>query len=202
MSNSRLAHFSAGRVILFALFCAVIFGALLLALPISRHTPMAFIDLLFTSTSVACVTGIFTVPIEQFTFFGHCIILALMQIGGLGIVTLTLFLLSLFVNLGLATSLMANKLLELESWKNVRHLLGFIIIVTFTIEAIGALLFFTYLLKNSVSAKQSFYQSFMLSPVFVVPELPYLTIAFRHIPIIIRQSSRQPDLCSWAVSVF
>ena len=116
MSNSRLAHFSAGRVILFALFCTIMLGTLLLALPISRHAPMAFIDLLFTATSVTCVTGIFTVPLDQFTFFGHCVLLFLMQIGGLGIITLTLFLLSSFMHLGLASQLMAGKLLELESW--------------------------------------------------------------------------------------
>jgi len=160
MSTSRLAHFSAGRVILFALFCTIFIGALLLALPISRHTPMSFIDLLFTATSVTCVTGIFTVPIEQFTFFGHCIILGLMQIGGLGIITLTLFLLSLFVNLGLATSLMANKLLELESWKNIRHLLGFIIIATVTFELIGTLCFFSVFIKDFSFGRAAFLSFF------------------------------------------
>jgi trk system potassium uptake protein TrkH len=142
MSNSRLAHFSAGRVILFALFCTIMLGTLLLALPISRHAPMAFIDLLFTATSVTCVTGIFTVPLDQFTFFGHCVLLFLMQIGGLGIITLTLFLLSSFMHLGLASQLMAGKLLELESWKNIRELLEFIILLTVSIELIGAASFF------------------------------------------------------------
>lgn len=148
MSTSRLAHFSAGRVILFALFCAILVGTALLSLPIARHVPMSFIDLFFTSTSVTCVTGIFTVPIEQFTFFGHCVILALIQIGGLGIITLTLFLLSLFINLGLATQLMAGKLLELESWKNIRHLLFFIMIITISMELAGALAFFTAFIKD------------------------------------------------------
>ena len=147
-SSSRLAHFSAGRVILFALFCTIIVGTLLLALPIARHAPMNWIDLLFTSTSATCATGIFTISLEQFTFFGHCVILALMQIGGLGVITLTLFLLSLFVNLGLATQLMAGKLLELESWKNIKQLLVFIIIITACAELLGALCFFLVFSKE------------------------------------------------------
>lgn len=142
MSNSRLAHFSAGRVILFALFCTILMGSFLLSLPIARLRPMAFIDLFFTATSATCVTGLFTISLDQFTFFGHCVILGLIQIGGLGIITLTLFVLSLFVNLGLATQLMAGKLLELESWKNVRQLLFFIVTITLCLESIGALGFF------------------------------------------------------------
>lgn len=147
-SSSRLAHFSAGRVILFALFCTIAVGTLLLALPIARYAPMSWVDLIFTSTSVTCVTGIFTVPIEQFTFFGHCVILALMQIGGLGVITLTLFLLSLFINLGLATQLMAGRLLELESWKNIKQLLMFIILITLCVELIGALFFYLVFSKD------------------------------------------------------
>ncbi len=147
MSSSRLVNFSAGRIILLALFCTILLGTLLLALPISRHIPMSYIDLFFTATSVTCVTGIFPIPIEQFTFFGHCVMLFLIQVGGLGIITLTLFLLSLFVNLGLGTQLMASKLLELESWKNMRKLLLFIILITLSIELIGALLFFSQFIK-------------------------------------------------------
>ena len=160
MSSSRLAHFSAGRVILLALFCTILIGVALLALPISRHTPMTFLDLLFTSTSVTCVTGIFTVSLEQFTFFGHCVILVLIQIGGLGIITLTLFLLSLFMNLGLATSLMAGKLMELESWKNLRQLLLLIMITTLCAELLVALSFFTVFIKEFPLGKAAFLSIF------------------------------------------
>ncbi len=139
--SSYFTGFAAGRLILFALLCTILIGTALLALPISRHVSMSFIDLFFTSTSVTCVTGILTVPIEQFTFFGHCVILGLIQIGGLGIITLTLFLLSLFVNLGLSTQFMAGRLLELESWKNIRELLLFIIATALLVELLGMLAF-------------------------------------------------------------
>ncbi len=148
MSNSRLAHFSAGRVILLALFCTILLGTLLLALPIARHVPISFLDLFFTATSATCVTGLLTIPLEQFTFFGHCVILFLIQIGGLGVVTLTLFILSLFVNLGLTTQLMAGKLLELEYWKNIKHLLFFIIAISLSVELLGACVLFTIFIRS------------------------------------------------------
>lgn len=160
MSSSRLAHFSAGRVILFALFCTILMGTFLLSLPFARHVPMSFVDLFFTATSVTCVTGLFTVPIEQFTFFGHCIILLLIQIGGLGVITLTLFLLSLFVNLGLATQLMAGKILELESWKNTKNFLVFIVAIAVVCEAIGSICFFTVFSKNFPLGKALFLSVF------------------------------------------
>lgn len=158
MSNSRLAHFSAGRIILFAIFCTILAGTFLLSLPIARLRPMSFIDLFFTATSATCVTGLFTIPLDQFTFFGHCVILGLIQIGGLGIITLTLFALSLFVNLGLATQLMAGKLLELESWKNIRNLLFFIVAIACAIESLGAIGFY-FTFKNIYPTGQAIFLS-------------------------------------------
>ena len=142
MAQRALAQFSPGRLILLALFATIAVGALLLALPLARTVPMAPIDIIFTSTSVTCVTGLFTVPIEHFTFFGHCVILVLMQIGGLGLITLMLFVWSLLSNMGLATQLMAGQLLEIESWKNIKKIIIFIISVTTIIEACGALVLY------------------------------------------------------------
>lgn len=64
-----------------------------------------------------------------------------MQIGGLGLITMTLFVLSLFTELGLGTQIMAGQILELTTWKNIRHILLFIIAMTIGIELVGALLF-------------------------------------------------------------
>lgn len=156
MSNSRLAHFSAGRVILLALFFTILMGTALLALPISRRMPMSLLDLFFTATSATCVTGLFPFSLDHFTTFGHAVLLLLIQIGGLGVITLTLFVFSLFMNLGLTTQLMAGRLLELESWKNIKQLLVFIMIVAFTIEILGALAFFTSFAKIFPPGKAAF----------------------------------------------
>lgn len=140
MGYRKLVHFSPGRMLLLSLFGAIFVGTILLALPIARTQSIPFIDLFFTATSALCVTGHFTVPLESFSTVGHCIILALIQIGGIGLITLALFLMSLFVNFGLATQLMAGQLLEINQWKNIKKIIIFVISATISIELIGTLI--------------------------------------------------------------
>jgi trk/ktr system potassium uptake protein len=139
-SPIKLAHFSPGRFILLSFFIAITISTILLSLPIAQatQTPIPFIDLLFTATSAACVTGLFTIPLTHFTLFGKAIILVLIQIGGLGLITLMLFGMYMIINVGLATQLMAGQLLEIESWKNVKKILLFIFLFTLLVEIIGA----------------------------------------------------------------
>jgi trk system potassium uptake protein len=70
----------------------ILTGGFLLWLPISNQataTPVSFLDHLFTSTSAVCVTGLTTIiPATQYTLFGQIVILILMQIGGLGLMTM------------------------------------------------------------------------------------------------------------------
>lgn len=57
-------------------------------LPKASHVSLSFLDALFTATSSVCVTGLTVVDtFEQFTGFGHFIIMVLIQTGGLGILT-------------------------------------------------------------------------------------------------------------------
>ncbi len=158
MVKKTLATFSPARTILLSVFATIIIGTLALALPIARTTSIAFIDLFFTATSATCVTGLFTVPLSNFTTFGHCIILALIQIGGLGLITLSLFLMYLFANLGFATQLMAGQLLEIEQWKHVKKILIFIIGVTLCTEFVGALCIFS-VIKSEYSLPQALFLS-------------------------------------------
>ncbi len=144
--SKQLSKFSPGRIILLSVFFTILSGTLALALPISRVKPVNFIDLVFTATSSACVTGFFTVPLDSFSSFGHIILMILMQIGGIGLITLTILLLSLFVNFGFAHQVMAGQLLELESWKNIKKLIIFITFFTLIIETLGALSIYPILL--------------------------------------------------------
>ncbi len=146
------------RVILFSVFITILIGTLLLALPIAQTTPISLIDLFFTATSATCVTGLLTIPLDNFTHFGKCIILILIQIGGIGLITLTLFIVSLFVNMGLATQLIAGKILEFDSWQNIKKFIIFLILFTLGIELLGALCIFPILLKE-----YSIYDAFFLS---------------------------------------
>lgn len=81
----------------FIWFAALILtGASVLALPLSHADPLqpvSFLDALFTSTSAACVTGLAVVSTpDRFSRFGQATILALIQLGGIGIITVTTFL--------------------------------------------------------------------------------------------------------------
>jgi len=138
MLSKKIAHFSPGRALLTSFCITIALGTLALALPWARTTSIPFIDLLFTATSATCVTGLFTVPIHHFTTFGHAILLLLIQIGGLGLITLSIFLISLFMNLGITQQIMVGQVMELDSWKSLKRILFFTIGLTLVVETIGA----------------------------------------------------------------
>jgi trk system potassium uptake protein TrkH len=138
MSFSLAKALSPARLIVSSIVFTIGIGTLLLMLPQARLIPMSFMDLLFTATSATCVTGVFTVSLDQFTFLGQCIILALIQIGGLGLITMTLFFIYLFTNVGLATHAITSQILELNSWKHAKRILIFTLFFTIICEVIGA----------------------------------------------------------------
>ena len=82
------------RLLVLSFICAIALGSLLLWLPISSKAAdgTSFIDCFFTATSATCVTGICLFDTyTQFTAFGQTVIMLLIQIGGLGLVTLVTF---------------------------------------------------------------------------------------------------------------
>lgn len=143
MSSKRFAsRFPPEQIVLFALIIAVGLGTFLLSLSISHAQPVGLLDAIFTAASAITVNGMFTIPIDHFSLFGKAVILALIQIGGLGLITMTLFFLSLVMNLGLGTQLMAGQILEIDSWRQIKKLLLYVILVTVICEFIGTLCIF------------------------------------------------------------
>ena len=88
-----LAGSSATQIICVSFLLLIAVGTLLLTLPISsKNGRLGVIDAMFTATSATCVTGLIVRDTwTQFSWFGQAIILLLIQIGGLGLVTLTSF---------------------------------------------------------------------------------------------------------------
>ena len=88
-----LAGSSATQTICGSFLLVIAVGTLLLTLPISSRTGrLGVIDAMFTATSATCVTGLVVRDTwSQFSLFGQVIILMLIQVGGLGLVTLTSF---------------------------------------------------------------------------------------------------------------
>lgn len=128
-------------------FLALIFaGASLLKLPAATppDQPIGWIDALFTATSATCVTGLAVRDTGTgFTFFGQLVILVLIQLGGLGIMTFSLFVLALF---GRKVSLAQRSILEqtvaTSAGHELRPLLKLVFLFTFGSEAVGALLLY------------------------------------------------------------
>lgn len=88
-----LAGSSATQTICISFLLVIAVGTLLLTLPISSRTGrLGVVDAMFTATSATCVTGLIVRDTwSQFSLFGQIIILMLIQVGGLGLVTLTSF---------------------------------------------------------------------------------------------------------------
>ena len=138
----RSGHLSPTRVIV-ASFCLVILtGTLLLMLPIStRDGQIAAVDALFTATSATCVTGLIVYDtFSKFTVFGQAVILLLIQIGGLGLVTLTAFFnLALRKKLGFKRMMLASESISLDEAAGTKKMLYLVMQTSFGFELIGAI---------------------------------------------------------------
>lgn len=124
----------------------ILLGTLALKLPrsVAQGRELTWLDALFTATSAACVTGLTVVDTgSHFSALGQCLILVGIQLGGLGIFTFTAFI-AVFSGRGLAGGEVRDIgiLLEARSLKDIRRMLTRIVLLTFGIEAFGALLLF------------------------------------------------------------
>jgi len=118
----------------------IVFGTGLLLLPTATYEGIGFTDAFFTSTSAVCVTGLVVLDTAtRFTPLGQVFILILIQVGGLGIMTFTSFFGYFFK--GGATfgnEFLLKELLNEEKLGEIFNTLLKIVLVTFSIEAIGA----------------------------------------------------------------
>lgn len=132
-------------LLLVASFALIIFfGTLLLLLPRStiEHFRLPLADALFVSTSAVCVTGLSPVDLAHtFTLEGQIVIMLLIQIGGLGVMTITSFFALFFMgSTSLYNQFALRDMLGSDAFSSLISTLLNILIFTFTIEAIGALL--------------------------------------------------------------
>ncbi|MER2294792.1 MAG: potassium transporter TrkG [Desemzia incerta] len=126
-------------------FAMVIFvGSLLLSLPISNleTSKTTYFDNLFTAVSMVCVTGLFTLPVAtSFTVFGQIVCIILMQIGGLGLMTiLATFIVRLGKKISYSDTIAVKEALNKDELSNFNNYLGSILKYTFIIEGTGMLL--------------------------------------------------------------
>ncbi|MGC4065177.1 MAG: potassium transporter TrkG [Polyangiaceae bacterium] len=132
---------------------AILIGAFLLMLPVSvrNFADISAVDALFTSASAVCVTGLVVNQVARtYTFFGQAVILALIQIGGLGIMVLYGAVVSLAGRrMSTRSARMMTEVIDVDSLSSVRRLLWGILGFTFAVEALGALGLYYALLPHS-----------------------------------------------------
>lgn len=136
---------STTHIILLSFLIAILIGALLLSLPISSADGKAkpFLDALFTATTSTCVTGLVVTPtVSSWSIFGQAVILILIQIGGLGVITIMSGLMILLhKKMGIGDRLLLQDAFNLNSLSGLVRFVKKVVGGTFIIEGIGALLY-------------------------------------------------------------
>lgn len=139
----RRKSMNATRIIAGGFAAIILLGALLLTLPISSRTGefTNFLDCLFTATSATCVTGLVRVDTWiHWSFFGQLVIISLIQLGGLGFMTvITLVSLLLHRRIGLSERLIMVSTFNLNDMDGVVRVVRHALYGTFLLEGVGAL---------------------------------------------------------------
>ncbi len=150
-------------IIALSFLIVILLGTILLSLPIaSRHQRLNIVDALFTATSATCVTGLVVVDTgRHFTLFGQLVILVLLQVGGLGIMTFSIFFTVLMgKRISMADKLVMQDALHYFELENVGRLIKRILLVTLSIELLGSIPLFLSWRLNLGVGKAAYYALF------------------------------------------
>lgn len=136
---------STTHMIMLSFLIVILVGSLLLSLPISSASGNAipYLDALFTATTATCVTGLVTLPtVTTWSMFGHVIILVLIQVGGLGVITIMSALMILLQKrMGINNRLLLQDAFNLNSLSGIVRFVKRVLLGSLLVEGIGALLY-------------------------------------------------------------
>ena len=137
----------------------ILFGTILLKFPFVNHqNGISTIDACFTATSAICVTGLTTISTSGFNLWGQLSLLLLMQMGAIGIMTLTSsFILALKGKISLKHKVVFSKLQENYKIKDANQILKSILAITFVTEFIGFVLLSIGFLLEGFSFQNALY---------------------------------------------
>lgn len=137
-------HITSFRVISFGFLFVILAGSFLLMMPFASKAPgsASFIDSLFTATSAVCVTGLVVHDTATYwTSFGHAVILCLIQIGGMGVITVAVALAMISGRkIGLMQRNTMKEAIAAPHVGGIVRLTKFIVKITIFIELTGALI--------------------------------------------------------------
>ena len=145
MIRKKKFTLSTTQIILLSFFVTIMLGSILLSLPISARdgTPVPYLDALFTATTSTCVTGLVTLPTATtWSLFGQVVILILIQVGGLGIITIMSgVMLLLNRKMGIGDRLLIQDAFNLNTMSGLAKFVKKVLFGTLIIEGIGAVLY-------------------------------------------------------------
>ena len=145
--RKKLITLSTTQLIMLSFLAVILLGSLLLVLPISSADgiSVSYMDALFTATTATCVTGLVTLPtVTTWSVFGQVVILFLIQLGGLGIITvMSGFMIALHKKIGIADRLLIQDAFNLNTLSGLVKFVKKVIMGTAIVESIGALLYMT-----------------------------------------------------------
>ncbi|MDP2645891.1 MAG: potassium transporter TrkG, partial [Desulfobacterales bacterium] len=152
----KIRRLHPATVLALSFVLAIAVGTALLMLPVATFTGnISLIDALFTATSAVCVTGLIVVNTgSYYTVFGQVVILALIQIGGLGVMTISVSIFRLLgKNISFRQRLIMQDIFTHTPQENIVHLVRSIVVYTATIESLGASLLFIHWIKEYPTGK-------------------------------------------------
>ena len=145
MVSKKKFTLSTTQIILLTFLVTILVGSGLLVLPISSASGKAvpYLDALFTATTSTCVTGLVTLPtVSTWSIFGQIVILFLIQIGGLGIITIMSGLMLLLNRkMGIGDRLLIQDAFNLNTMSGLAKFVKNVLFGTLIIEGIGAALY-------------------------------------------------------------
>ena len=142
--HNKIERLSPMQIIVVVFLAIILVGALVLMLPVCAkdRRPTGFMTALFTATSCTCVTGLSLVDtFTHWSTFGQVVMLLLIQIGGLGFMTvMTLFFMVMHRKIGLKERLVIAQSFGLEKLSGLVKLVRRVLYRTLVIEAAGAVI--------------------------------------------------------------
>lgn len=152
------------QIIIVCFLLLIFIGTILLCLPISanNHAPTNFFDALFTAVSASCVTGLVVKDTAtHWSMFGQFIILIMIQIGGMGVITVALTIISITgKKIGMMERTTMQESVGAPRARGIIRLTSFIIKTSLIIEAIGTVLLFPQFFKDFGLFKGIWYSIF------------------------------------------
>lgn len=157
-------HITSFQIIILGFFTVILMGSLFLMLPIATRDGMgaAFFDALFTATSAVCVTGLVVHDTATYwTAFGQGIILTLIQIGGMGVVTVAVAIVTISGRkIGLMQRSVMQEAISAPQVGGIVRMTKFILKTTVLIELAGAMLLMPVFCKDFGIGKGIWYAIF------------------------------------------